>query len=252
MILKVMLRPLILTFLNVYFEDLLVCNVLLQVVFFLLCYYWAQSSWWQFWVQALVGAALAFCCRLAQEYVLRRHTPSETPMERKMKQPKRQESAAALLVAHTYREEHVPKPTRLGPRLWPRHRDDAWLWGVLCVLATASTTLLYNVRVHGGGTDSLQTPFSVGVLLTVLLMWLVLLVLEGVAYTLQMGQADFKLWGLYPGCGLVVACVAALDMLAFLQGYYLVLILAGLLAGCWAVGWVVWRAMTPEHYRSLN
>ena len=243
-----MLRPLILTFVNFYFGELLVFNALLQAVEFLLIYYYSDIEWWQFWVQVPPGIAAALVCRFVQDRILRDTLPARA--ETKLKRRKGSESAAQLLAASVSALPERPPPSRLGPRLLPRAGDDTWLWGTLCAIGASAPMLVYGVEVHGGGSDSLQTPFTVGVLLAVLLVWLALLVLEGVAYATQMGQSDFQLWGLYPACGLVVAAMAALDMLAFLEGYYLVLIIGGLLVAFWAAGAAFRWLMTPAEWRT--
>jgi hypothetical protein len=248
-----MLLPLILTFVNVYFLDLLLFNALLQAVDFLLCYYYAQTVWWHFLVQMPPGIAAALACRLVQHRILLDTRTADAPRKaRKLKPLKHAESGAALLSptpVDAYEEDALP-PSRWWPRLLPRAGDDTWLWSALCAVAASAPMLVYNVVVHGGGADSLQTPFTVGVLIATLLVWLVLLVLEGVAYETQMGQADFLLWGLYPACGLVVAAMAALDMLAFLEGYYLVLIIGGLVLVMAAAARVFRWLMTPAEWHT--
>jgi len=241
-----MLRPLILTFVNFYFGELLVFCALLQAVDFLLIYYYTEIEWWQFWAQVPPGIAVALACRFVQHRMLRNSVPVRAAT--KLKRRKGSESAAQLLAATVSAPDTPPDPSRLGPRMLPRAGDDTWLWGTLCAIGASAPMLVYDVEVHGGGSDSLQSPFSVGVLLAVLLVWLALLVLEGVAYATHMGQSDFQLWGLYPACGLVVAAMAALDMLAFLEGYYLVLIIGGLLVAFWALGGAFrWLMTPPDH-----
>jgi len=110
-----------------------------------------------------------------------------------------------------------------------RNVSDDWMWTTALSVALAVCALIYPIQLTNTGDQSLQSPFSSGAFMYWALVLVILFVGEAVAYTVEFKRAKFRLLGLYPLCGLVLSGIVAIDLLAFKQSYYLVLIAAGLM-----------------------
>lgn len=61
-----MLRPLITSFINFHYIDLLPLSVGIEVFIFLYEFYYAHTKWWHFLIQALISVEVAFVARIPQ------------------------------------------------------------------------------------------------------------------------------------------------------------------------------------------
>jgi len=201
-----MLRPAVTSFVNFYFIDAALANALFQVGSLLLEMYWTPEGSFVWW-QWFVQMWIGLALGWAGRWIQSRLRHVMTVM-----------------------------PNRL---------DASWVWTTWIAVAVAMCTLFYDIVVHNTGLQSLQDGgFTEGPLLSLVTMLFVLLVAEVWGAAKQMPHCTFRLWDLYPLAGLVITGIVAVDMLAFLKGYYLVLIIAAVALGSMVGGAVFTFLMT--------
>jgi len=170
-----------------------------------------------YFVDWLVGAALLEAC-----YFVLLHFWSETVWWQFLIQ-----LPIGIVMALACR--YVQDRWRSSLLVLTRAVSDDWMWTTALSVSLALCTLLYPIELTNTGDQSLQSPFSSGAFMYWALVLVLLFVAEAVAYTMEFKRAKFRLLGLYPLCGLVISAVVAIDLLAFKQAYYLVLIAAALM-----------------------
>lgn len=194
-----MLRPLIVLFVNFYYNDLIGINILLGVAAFLYEFFVANTEWWHFLVQLPIALILSTLGRWPQRRL--DSTSGGRPF--------------MLLL---------------------RHRDDDWMWPLLVSFVLSVCTLGYNQRVHYPSMP-VSGLFPIGMVRTMVIMFIVsLVVIECVGYYWAQPSCTFKLFGLHSLSRILTTLVCAVDMVAFSSGYAPVLTGLAMLIGLFLAG----------------
>lgn len=128
-------------------------------------------------------------------------------------------------------------------RLWGRVRVLGALDAAARRLVISSLVFLaltwYEVSVEDPA-QSLMEPFAAGALLSWLLVWLVLFVLETVDYYVDEGPpSEFRPGGVNVVAAVVIAAIIVIDLLTFLGNWILALLMLAALALFAGGGWVI-------------
>lgn len=215
-----MLKPLITGFLDLYLIDFLPVNALFAGGAFV----WDMhvpglsedrlhamhgAEFWQYWVQFAAGAVLACVLR--------------------------------LLTLRTWRARTLSGQQRsiLGLHVLPygSHAVSVAYHGVLIAAAAFLAMFMYRHRLHDPA-SALGEPFSVGILVSLVGVWCVLLAAEIAEYYIGVAGEPHAshlsvLDSRNVAAALVVAALMALDLLAFEHGPWLVLLVSGGVAAAW-------------------
>ena len=197
-----MLLSTILTFLNVYFNNLLLINLLLETVFFLILFFFAGTQWYIFLAQIPVGVVLGLLGRYMQ----------------------RRKEVFAISARALYHN---------------------WIVYLLITLLLCLPGLLYSRKIYDPA-SSLVEPFSIGIMLFLVLFWLGVFIIECVGYWFSQLWCEFKIFGMFPLSAIVVTLVAFLDLLAFRQSFVTFGVLVVLAAVVLIGGWLFKLLMTPR------
>lgn len=214
-----MLKPLIASFINLFFIDSILFNVVFAGVAFLFDWRFPGpedgtlgqmhgSDYWIYWVQFAAGAVLSLVVRAATGRLRSIHIML-TPSER-----------AGL----SYQ---------------------GWLVAAMAFLGM----FLYRLRIRDPG-DALVEPFAIGIVISLLWVWMVLMLAELIGF--MMGSTDKTsvsgelvtltfATSRNVTAAVVVALLMGLDLLAFEHGHWLVLLMVGGLAAVWAASVVLAR-----------
>lgn len=192
-----MLRPLILLFLNFYYVDLLVFNVLIGSGTFLYVFFVDEVPWWHFLIQLPIAIGLALFGRWPQ---------------------RRLDGTAG-------------RPALL----FLNRRGDDWTRPLLVVLVLSVCTLGYNQRIHHPASP-VSHLFPIGIARSLVIIELVSFFVECIGYYLAQPSCTFKLLGVHSMARLLLLLLHAVDMVAFANAYASVLTALGMFIALFAVG----------------
>ncbi len=181
-----MLRFAINTFINVYYVDLLILNILLAAIASVVEILVFDAVWWHVPLQIVPAVSLAVLGRLLQR------VPGK-PLGR-----------AGLVF-----------------KLWLHRAGEDWMRPLAIAVILPLCTIPYDYVIQHPALSA-NEQFPIGIIWSTAYIVLALHVIECIGLFFDQPSCEFKLFGLHSACAIGCIIIASFDVVVFTRSYYIV------------------------------